>query len=68
MRDVALQDLTAAFGDPGVWFGFGFGAGGVAYLAHIGGFLIGLATGYLYKKSHGSEYMYGTRYGWKGNY
>ncbi|MEM3144019.1 MAG: rhomboid family intramembrane serine protease [Candidatus Nitrosotenuis sp.] len=48
--------------------GFGFGTGGVAYLAHIGGFLIGLATGYLYKKSHSSEYMYGTRYGWKGDY
>ena len=50
--------------------GFGYGSGGVAYLAHIGGFAIGLATGYLYKKSHGSEFTYGTRYGsrygWKG--
>jgi membrane associated rhomboid family serine protease len=35
--------------------GFGFGAGGVAYLAHIGGFVIGLATGFLYKKSHQSD-------------
>jgi len=50
--------------------GFGFGAGGVAYLAHIGGFAIGLATGFLYKKSHQSEFTYGSRYGskygWKG--
>jgi membrane associated rhomboid family serine protease len=47
--------------------GFGFGSGGVAYLAHIGGFVIGLATGYLYKKTHKPEYMYGSRYGWKGD-
>jgi membrane associated rhomboid family serine protease len=51
--------------------GFGFGAGGVAYLAHIGGFAIGLATGYLYKKTHASEFTYGSRYGsrygWKGD-
>lgn len=46
--------------------GFGFGAGGVAYLAHIGGFLVGLGTGYLYKKTHQSEFMYGSRYGWRG--
>ena len=46
--------------------GFGVAGGGVAYLAHIGGFAIGLGTGYLYKKSHGTEYTYGTRYGWKG--
>lgn len=46
--------------------GFGVAGGGVAYMAHIGGFLIGLATGYLYKKSHSSEFTYGTRYGWKG--
>lgn len=56
---------------PFVVGGFGFGGGGVAYLAHIGGFVIGLATGYLYKKTHGSEYLhgsrYGSRYGWKGN-
>ncbi|HIH68249.1 MAG TPA: rhomboid family intramembrane serine protease [Candidatus Nitrosotenuis sp.] len=50
--------------------GFGFGSGGVAYLAHVGGFLIGLATGYIYKKMHTEEFSYGTRYssryGWKG--
>lgn len=50
--------------------GFGFGSGGVAYLAHIGGFVIGLASGYLYKKTHQSEFMYGSRfgsrYGWRG--
>jgi membrane associated rhomboid family serine protease len=39
---------------------------GVAFFAHIGGFLIGLFCGFLYKKTHGSEFMYGTRYGWKG--
>lgn len=48
--------------------GFGIAGGGVAYMAHIGGFVIGLATGYLYKKTHGSEFTYGTRYGWKGDY
>jgi membrane associated rhomboid family serine protease len=51
--------------------GFGFGSGGVAYLAHIGGFVIGLATGYAYKKMRSGEFMYGTRYGsrygWKGD-
>ncbi|MDA7942142.1 MAG: rhomboid family intramembrane serine protease [Nitrosopumilus sp.] len=45
--------------------GFGVAGGGVAYLAHIGGFVIGLGTGYLYKKGHQSEYMYGTRYGYR---
>jgi membrane associated rhomboid family serine protease len=49
----------------------GFGSGGVAYLAHIGGFVIGLATGYAYKKMRSGEFMYGTRYGsrygWKGD-
>ena len=35
-------------------------------MAHIGGFAIGLATGYLYKKTHRSEFTYGTRYGWRG--
>ncbi|MDP3780815.1 MAG: rhomboid family intramembrane serine protease, partial [Nitrosopumilaceae archaeon] len=49
-------------------FGFGVAGGGIAFLAHIGGFVIGLATGMLYKKTHGSEFTYGTRYGWKGNY
>ena len=47
--------------------GFGVAGGGVAYMAHIGGFAIGFATGYLYKKTHGSDYTYGTRYGWKGD-
>lgn len=42
--------------------------GGVAFMAHIGGFAIGFATGYLYKKTHSSEFSYGTRYGWKGDY
>jgi len=46
---------------------FSTGGGGVAYMAHIGGFVIGLAFGYMYKKTHSSEYTYGTRYGWKGN-
>lgn len=48
--------------------GFGIAGGGVAYMAHIGGFAIGFATGYLYKKTHSSEFTYGTRYGWKGDY
>lgn len=48
--------------------GFGVAGGGVAYLAHIGGFIIGLATGYLYKKTHTSDFTYGTRYGWRGDY
>ncbi len=44
--------------------GFGqAGGGGVAFMAHIGGFAIGYAFGYLYKKSHSSEFSYGTRYG-----
>ncbi len=47
--------------------GFGIAGGGVAYMAHIGGFLIGLAFGYLYRKSHNTEYSYGTRYGWRGD-
>ncbi len=47
--------------------GFGVAGGGVAYLAHIGGFVVGLASGYLYKKTHGSEFTYGTRYGWRGD-
>jgi len=48
--------------------GFGVAGGGVAYLAHIGGFVVGLATGYLYKKTHNSEFTYGTRYGWRPDY
>ena len=43
----------------------GSSGSGVAFLAHIGGFLIGLLTGYIYKKTYGSEFTYGTRYGWK---
>jgi len=39
---------------------------GVAFFAHIGGFLIGMLSGFLYRKTHGSEFMYGSRYGWKG--
>jgi membrane associated rhomboid family serine protease len=44
----------------------GSNGSGVAFFAHIGGFLIGMLTGFLYKKTHSSEFMYGTRYGWKG--
>ena len=44
--------------------GFGAAGGGVAYLAHIGGFVLGLAIGFLYKKLHRSDYTYGTRYGY----
>ena len=43
----------------------GSNGSGVAFFAHIGGFLIGMITGFLYKKTHSSEFMYGTRYGWK---
>jgi len=48
--------------------GFGVAGGGVAYLAHIGGFILGLAVGYIYKKSRCSASMYGTRYGYRGDY
>jgi len=48
--------------------GFGIAGGGVAYLAHIGGFAVGLATGYLYKKTHSSDFTYGTRYGYRPDY
>ena len=48
--------------------GFGIAGGGVAYLAHIGGFAVGLGTGYLYKKMHNSDYTYGTRYGYRPDY
>ncbi len=48
--------------------GFGIAGGGVAYLAHIGGFMIGLATGYIYKRTHRSDFMYGTRYGYTPDY
>ena len=52
---------------PFVIGGFGQTGGGVAFMAHIGGFAVGYAFGYAYKKSHNSEFSYGTRYGWKGN-
>lgn len=48
--------------------GFGVAGGGVAYLAHIGGFAVGLAVGYLYKITHQSEFTYGTRYGYRPDY
>ena len=48
--------------------GFGVAGGGVAYLAHIGRFVVGLATGYLYKKTHSSDFTYGTRYGYRPDY
>jgi len=48
--------------------GFGVAGGGVAFMAHIGGFAIGVATGLAYKKVHRNEFTYGTRYGWKGDY
>ncbi len=48
--------------------GFGAASGGVAFLAHIGGFVVGLAIGYIYKKTHSSDSMYGTRYGYRQNY
>ena len=48
--------------------GFGVAGGGVAYLAHIGGFLVGLGTGYLYKITHRDENLYGTRYGYRPDY
>ncbi len=48
--------------------GFGVAGGGVAYLAHIGGFAVGLATGYVYKKTHSSDFTYGTRYGYRPDY
>ncbi|MBI3842210.1 MAG: rhomboid family intramembrane serine protease [Thaumarchaeota archaeon] len=45
----------------------GSSGSGVAFLAHIGGFLIGLLCGFIYKITHRSEFMYGTRYGWKNH-
>jgi membrane associated rhomboid family serine protease len=44
--------------------GFGVAGGGVAFLAHIGGFFLGLGIGFLYKKTHRSDFSYGTRYGY----
>jgi len=43
----------------------GSSGSGVAFFAHIGGFLIGMLTGFLFKKTNRSDFMYGTRYGWK---
>ena len=34
----------------------------------LGGFVIGLATGYIYKKTHSSDFTYGSRYGYRPNY
>ena len=49
--------------------GFGVAGGGVAYLAHIGGFLVGLLSGYIYKKiSRDESGLYGTRYGYRPDY
>ena len=53
---------------PFVVGGFGIGGGGIAFMAHIGGFAIGFASGILYKKTHSSEFTYGTRYGWRRDY
>lgn len=38
--------------------GFGFANEGVAYLAHIGGFSVGLIFGYVYKITHKTEFSY----------
>ena len=46
--------------------GFGIAGGGVAFMAHIGGFAIGVATGLAYKKTHKADFMYGRRYGYDG--
>lgn len=48
--------------------GFGVAGGGIAYLAHIGGFAVGLAVGYLYKITHRPDYLYGSRYGYRPDY
>ena len=48
--------------------GFGASGGGVAFLAHIGGFVIGLATGIVYKKMHRDDSLYGNRYGYRPDY
>jgi membrane associated rhomboid family serine protease len=45
----------------------GSSGSGVAFFAHIGGFLVGLISGFIYKKTYSSEFTYGTRYGWKGD-
>ncbi len=48
--------------------GFGVAGGGTAYLAHIGGFVIGLVTAYAYKKWFEPTPLYGTRYGYRPDY
>ena len=60
---LVFQNLLPLFTE-----GFGIAGGGVAYLAHIGGFVVGLATGYVYKKMHRSDFTYGTRYGYRPDY
>ena len=46
--------------------GLGPGSGGVAHMAHIGGFAMGFATGCLYRKLHGApESACGARRGWR---
>ena len=54
----------AAFG----WRGCGVAGGGVAFLAHIGGFFLGLGVGYFYKKTNRSDYTYGSRYGYRDDF
>ena len=41
--------------------------GGVAFMAHIGGFAAGYAVGFAYKKMYNQDTTYGTRYGWRGD-
>jgi len=48
--------------------GFGVAGGGVAYLAHIGGFILGIGVGYAYKKLNRSSSTYGTRYGYRDDW
>lgn len=48
--------------------GFGVAGGGVAYLAHIGGFVIGLITAYAYRRAFDPPPLYGTRYGYRPDY
>ena len=48
--------------------GFGVAGSGVAFLAHIGGFVVGLGTGYIYKITHRTNFTYGTRYGYRPDY
>ena len=52
---------------PFVIGGFGTAGGGVAFMAHIGGFAAGYAIGFAYKKMYSQNSTYGTRYGWRGD-